>query len=105
MTQDGVALGIDHHLVLILAEILDWIALTGVAIKYWNRELFWKIHIPICLQRRGVGCINGDDSVFGMVWHSCFLDLLSYKLVEILNADELFDLPLSMIVLIPHAGM
>jgi len=28
----------DHHLVLILAEMLDRVALNGVAIKGWNHE-------------------------------------------------------------------
>jgi len=38
-------------------------------------------------------------------WHSCFLDSLPYKLVEILNPDELFGILLSMIVLTPQAAM
>jgi len=32
----------DHHLVLILAELLDWVALTGVAVKGQNREFLEK---------------------------------------------------------------
>jgi len=32
----------DHHLVLILAEVLNWITLIGVAIKGWNHELLGK---------------------------------------------------------------
>jgi len=33
LAQDGVAPGIDRHLVLILVEMLDRVALTGVAVK------------------------------------------------------------------------
>ena len=35
--QDGVASGIDHHLVLILAEMLDQIALIRVTFKGWTQ--------------------------------------------------------------------
>jgi len=40
--QDGVVSEIDHHLVLILAEMFNWIALTRVAIKSQNHELLGK---------------------------------------------------------------
>jgi len=52
-----------------------------------------------------VGYIGGDGSESVVVWHSCFLDSLPYKLVEILDADELFGLPPNMIVMIPRARM
>ena len=40
--QDGVISEMDHHLVLILMEVLNWIVLTGVAIKGQDYELLEK---------------------------------------------------------------
>ena len=51
---------------------------------------------------KGAECIGVDDSESVVVWHSCFLDSLPYKLVEILDANELFGLPPSVIILIPR---
>ena len=45
LTHDGVISGMNHHLVLILIEMLDQVALTGVAIKGQNRELLRKFII------------------------------------------------------------
>ena len=42
--QDGVASGIDHHLVLILAEMLNRIALVGVAVKGWIMNFLRNSH-------------------------------------------------------------
>ena len=100
-----VAPGIDHHLVLILAEMLDRIALNRVAVKGWNRELLEKFTFQYALREGKVGCISGDGFKSVVVWHSCFLDSLLYKLVEILDANELFSLPPSMIMMIPYVGM
>ena len=41
-TQDRVIFGIDHHLIMILTEILDWVVLTELAVKGQNRELIWQ---------------------------------------------------------------
>jgi len=41
----------DHHLVLISAEMLNWIALTGVAIKGWNYELLGKFAFQYVLEK------------------------------------------------------
>jgi len=87
--EDGVASGIYHRLVLIMAEMLDRIALTGVAIKGWNRELLGKFTFQYAPGKGGVGCIGDDGSESVVVWHFCFLDLLLYRLVEILDAEEL----------------
>ena len=65
----------------------------------------WEIHIPICPQRREVGCISVDGSEFAVVWHYCLLNSLVYKLIEILDADKFLGLPLSMVMLIPRTGI
>ena len=52
----------DHHLILILAEVLDRVALTGVAFEGWNRELLGKFIFQYDLREGGVGCIGGDGS-------------------------------------------
>ena len=52
----------DHHLVLILAEVLDKITLTEVAIKGQNHELLRKFIFQYVLRERGVRCIVGDGS-------------------------------------------
>jgi len=51
----------DHHLVLLLTEVLNWVALTGVAIKGWNHEFFGKFVFQYGLGEGRIGCINGDD--------------------------------------------
>jgi len=53
--QDGVIFGIDHHLVLILAEVLNRIALTGIAIKGRNHELLGKFIFQYALRKGGIG--------------------------------------------------
>ena len=60
--QDEVISGMDHHLVLILAEVLDRVALIGVAIKGQNHESFRKFVFQYDLEEGGVGCISGDGS-------------------------------------------
>jgi len=95
----------NHHLVLILVEMLDRFALTGVAIKSWNRELIEKFMFQYALRERKVGCIDGAGFESVVMRHCCFFDSLLYKLVEILDTDELLSVPPSIIVLIPRAGM
>ena len=56
--QDGVVSGIDHHLVLIFAEVLDRVALIGVAIKGRNHELHGKFIFQYAIGEGGVGCIE-----------------------------------------------
>ena len=53
---------------------------------------------------RRVGCISSDGSELVMMWNPRFFDLLLYKLVEILDTDELLGLPLRMIMLILWSG-
>ena len=50
--QDGVIFIVDHHLVPILAEVLDQIALTRVAIKGQNHELFEKFIFQYVLKKK-----------------------------------------------------
>ena len=51
----------DHHLVLMLVEVLDQIALIRIAIiKGWNHELFWKFIFQYALGEGRVGCIEDD---------------------------------------------
>jgi len=45
----------DHHLVLILAEVLNRIALTGVSIKGWNHELLGKFIFQYVLGEGRIG--------------------------------------------------
>jgi len=52
----------DHHLVMILAEVLDQITLIEVAIKGQNRKLFKKFIFQYILGKGGVECIGGDGS-------------------------------------------
>jgi len=54
--QDGVVSGMDHHLVLILAEVLDQVTLIGVIIKDQNRELLGKFIFQYALGEGRVGC-------------------------------------------------
>ena len=63
--QDGVISKMDHHLVLILEEVLNRIALIRVAIKGQNHELLEKFIFQFAIKERGVGCIRGAD--FGSV--------------------------------------
>jgi len=79
----------DRHLVLILVEMLDRVTLTGVAIKSWNHELLEKFIFQYVLRKVGIGCISDDGSESVVVRHSYFFDSLLYKLVEILDTDEL----------------
>ena len=50
----------DHHLVLILTEVLNWVALTRVAIKGWNRELLGKFIFQYDPREGRIECINGN---------------------------------------------
>ena len=59
-TQNRVIFGMDHHLVLILAEVLNRIALTGVAIKCQNYELLGKLIFQYVLGEGRIGCISDD---------------------------------------------
>ena len=84
----------NHHLDLKLAKVLDWVTLTGVAIKGQNRELLEKFIFQCVLGEEGVGCIDGDGSVSAVMRHSCFFNSLLYNLVEILDTDEVLYLSL-----------
>ena len=95
----------DYHLILILAEVLDRVTLTGVAIKGQNHELLRKFIFQYAPGEGRVRYISGDGSESAVMLHSCFFGSLLYKLVEILDIDELLGLPSSMIVLILRAGM
>ena len=90
---------------MILAEVLDQIALTGVAIKGWNHELLEKFIFQYALGERRVRCIKGDGSESIVMWHPRIFDSLLYKLTEILDTDELLGLLSRMIMSILHAGM
>jgi len=68
--------------------MLDQIALIVVAVE--NRELLRKFTFEYALGEERVGCMGGDGSESVMVWHSCLLDSLLYKLVEILDTDAVF---------------
>jgi len=59
--QDGVTSGMDN-LVLVLTEVLDWVALTGIAIKGWNHEPLGKLVFQYGLGEGRIECINGDDT-------------------------------------------
>jgi len=83
----------DHHIVLILAKMLNRIALTRVAIKGRNYELLEKFIFKYVPGEGRIECISGDDPESVKMWHTCSFYLLLYKLVEILNADELLDFP------------
>ena len=61
-TQDGVVSSMDHHLVLILTEGLDWVALTRVAIEGWNHEFLKKFKSQYAFGERGVRCTGDDGS-------------------------------------------
>jgi len=76
LTKDSITPNINHHLVLILAEILDQITLIRVAVKYWNREFLRKFTFQYSLREGRVGCIDVDGSEFAVGWHFCLLDLL-----------------------------
>jgi len=54
--RDGVISNMDHHLVLILAKVLDWVILTGVAVKGQNCVLE-KFTFQYILREGRVGCI------------------------------------------------
>ena len=41
----------DYHLVLIVAEVLDWVTLTGVAAEGWNRELLGNSYSNMTLEK------------------------------------------------------
>ena len=103
--QDGVASGMDHHFILILAEMLDRITLTGVAIKGRNHELLEKFIFYYSLGER-------ESWMYWWRWlesvvmrHTRLFDLFLHKLVEILDTDELFGLSPRMVVLISRARM
>ena len=80
--QHGVASEIDHHLVLILIEVLDWVALIRIAIKGWNHKLLEKFIFQYGIGEGRIGCINGDSLAFTVVRHTHFLNLFLYKLVD-----------------------
>ena len=95
----------NYHLVLILAKVLDWVALAEIATEGNNHEFLEKFITQHALGERRVGCICSDCSEFVVGRHPRFLDSLLHELVENLDADELFSLPLNAIVLIPREGM
>ena len=75
----------EHHLILVLTEVLDWVALIRVAIKGWNHESLGK-SVFLCGHRDGrIGCINGVGPEFAVVRHTRFFDSLLHELVEILD--------------------
>ena len=105
LVQDGVISEMDHHLILILAKVLNRTTLTGLPIKGWNRKLLVQFIFQYALREKGVGCFRGDGSVSAVIWHPCFFNSVLYKLFEILDTDELLGLPPRMIMSILRAGM
>ena len=103
-TQDGVISRMNHHLVLILTEVLDRIALTGVAIKGQNHELLGKFIFHYVLREGRVGCIGGDGFESAVMWHPHLFESLLYKLIEIMDIDKLHSFPSRMIMSILHIG-
>ena len=104
-TQDGVIPSIDYYLVLILTEILNRIARTIVVVKGQNSEFFCKFTHQYALGDGRAESIDSDSSESAVMRHPFLLDSLLYKLIEILDADKLLGLSLSMIVLISHTEM
>ena len=105
LPQDGVVTSINHHLVLILTEMLNWIIQIGVAVKGRGHEFLWKFTRQYALREGGVGSIDCDDAESAVMRYPCLLDSFLYKHVEILDADELLNLSLRMIMLISRMKM
>ena len=84
--------------------MLNRVTLTGIAVKGRNRELLGKFIFQYDLGEVGVGCIGGDGSKSVVMWHSCLFDSFLYKVVEILDTDELLYLFSRVIMLISRAG-
>ena len=95
----------NHHLILILTEVLDWVALTRLEFKGRDYELLEKFIFQYALGERGVGCIGGDGSESIVMRHPHFFGSLLHKIVEILETDELFGLSPRVVMLIPRVGM
>ena len=75
-TKDKVISGIDHHLILILAEVLNRVTMTGVIVEGQSRELLKKFIFQYVFGEGRIGCICGDGSESVVTRHSCFFDSL-----------------------------
>jgi len=95
----------DHHLVLVLAEVLNCVALARVAIKGWNHELLRKFIFQCGHGEGRIGSINGGSIESVVMWHTRFFDSLLYELVEVLNTNECVGSPPRLICSILHDGM
>jgi len=66
----------DHYLLLVLTEVLDGVALTGIAIKGQNHKFLEKFVFQ-CGHREGrIGYINGDGPESAMMRYTHFFDSL-----------------------------
>ena len=88
--QDVVISCMDYHFVLILTEVLDRVAMTGVAVKGQNREFRKKFTSQYILREGGVGCIGVDGSESAVMRHTYLFDSLLYKLVKQTNSSTFF---------------
>ena len=95
----------NHYLVLVLTDVLDWVALTGVAIKGRNHELFGEFIFQYGFREGRIGHIYGDGLEFTVMRRTHILDSLLYELVEILDMDECLSSPSRLIRLNLHVGM
>jgi len=66
----------DHHLVLILREVLDRITQTAVEFKAKDHEFLQKFIFQYAFGERRVGCIEGDGSESVVIWHPHLFDSL-----------------------------
>jgi len=85
--------------------VLNRIALSRVAIKGRDHKLLRKFISQYVLREGIIGSISGDGPESAVMWHTRFFESLSYELVEILDTDELLDLPPRIFRSILHAGM
>jgi len=100
-----------HKIELAWITILSWYwqrCWTGSLYRSSNqRSELWlleKFIFQYDLWEGGVGCIGGDCSESAVMRHSYFFDSLLYKLVGILDTDELVHPSLKVIVLIIRTG-
>jgi len=64
-----------HHLILILAEVLNRIALTGVVIKSQNHEILGKFIFQYAFREGRIGCISGNGPESAVMWPFSLLRL------------------------------
>jgi len=67
-------MGVDHHRVSKMPEVLEWVTGSGVVVKDWGCEVLRELTLQNCFRERGIRDFDSGLFRFAMELQLRFLD-------------------------------